>query len=156
MNYKPFPSDSRSKISYILREQNFYTFTFKEDKDQLDTYFPITLFGGMSNARPTLDPQFFVLAKKYKDYIFDDILFIVDKISFYKFVVPIVNNAEVPSAQIPLVANSSDCTRINYYFGTETPGSVTSTSTAVKSKCITPRMRFNQLTVATMASSMYL
>ena len=97
----------------------------------------------MGNVPPTVDPQYTVLDKRYKDYIFDYILFICDKISFYKSIIPIISSGtEAPAAQTPLVANPSDCTRISYYFGSQSPGNITTTSSAVKSKCLSLKLRF--------------
>ena len=97
----------------------------------------------MFNVSPTVDPQYKVLAQRYKDYIFDDILLKVDQVSFYKSIVPIMPSG-VPqdSQQIPLVANSQDCIRVSYYLGTESPGNVTTVSKAVKTKCLSPHLKF--------------
>ena len=143
--YSSIPRDSASKVKYILQEQNFYQYDYKDTKEHLDQFFGVKIFGGLDNSLTTLDPQYTVLAKKYKNYIFDDLLFNVDKFALYKSMIPIVANAGVVQSQTPIPVSAAECNRISYYFGTESPGQIANTSSAVKSRCLNSKTRFKYL-----------
>ena len=136
------PSIISRKSAHTLFDQNFLNHYWNEQDDTIDMFSVILPFGGFLLAKPSLNDNFVSLTKRFRDYKFTDLLMIVDKVVMTRYIVPLQDKVPDHTRIIPFPYNVQDCCRLKYTYSTVLPSNMNGTLSGLRSKCVTPKMRF--------------